>query len=460
MTHKMSAALAAALVLAAGGAQAAEALDPVVTYVLAGTLLDRPGQAPRGASTLVIKDGKVAEVLDGFATPPDGVRVVDLRDRFVLPGLIDAHVHLNGRGNPLLARMDASGRDVQDVFVTMAVHARATVEAGFTTVRDLGSDPRSIRALRDAIDRGDVCGPGIVNAGQMISVTGGHGDGRNGLREPISDTVELHQINVCDGPDDCRRAVRRQIALGALAIKFAATGGVTSNIAGGLGRQMTPEEMTAIVDTAHAFGRKVTAHSHAMEGTKAALQAGVDSIEHGTFLDDETIRLFKDKGAYLVPTMLAPVATLAQARAGQLGAAAAAKVGEGRSAVPNHERAIKAGVKIAFGTDSGVSVHGQNAREFALLVQRGLTPAQAIAAATVNAATLLDRQDSIGALKPGMDADLIAVEGDPLKDVTRLERVDFVMHRGALIRQNGARLAFPPVVASQAPPAPKARELP
>ncbi len=444
MITKLSAVCAAALTLAVGAAQAAEALDPAVTYVLAGALLDRPGQAPRGASTLVIKDGKVAEVRDGFATPPEGVRVVDLRDRFVLPGLIDAHVHLNGRGNPLLARMDSSSRDVQDVFVTMEVHARATVEAGFTTVRDLGSDPRSIRALRDAIDRGDVSGPGIVNAGQMISVTGGHGDGRNGLREEIAETVELHQINVCDGPDDCRRAVRRQIALGALAIKFAATGGVTSNVAGGLGRQMTPEEMAAIVDTAHAFGRKVTAHSHAMEGTKAALQAGVDSVEHGTFLDDETIRLFKEKNAYLVPTMLAPVATLAQARAGQLGAAAAAKVGQGRSAVPNHERAIKAGVKIAFGTDSGVSVHGENAREFALLVERGLTPTQAIAAATVNAATLLDRQDSIGALKPGMDADLIAVEGDPLKDVTRLERVDFVMHRGAIVRQGGQRAAFPP----------------
>jgi imidazolonepropionase-like amidohydrolase len=442
MKRRIFAALAA-LALAVPAGAMAQALDPTETYVLAGALLDKPGTAPRGPSTLVLRGGKVAEVRSGFAEAPAGARVIDLRDRFVLPGLIDSHVHLNGRGNPLLARMDASGRDVQDVFVTMQMSARATVEAGFTTARDLGSDPRSIRALRDAVDRGDVVGPGIVNAGQMISVTGGHGDGRNGLREQISDTVELHQINVCDGPDDCRRAVRRQIALGALVIKFAATGGVTSNVAGGLGRQMTPEEMKAIVDTAHAFGRKVTAHSHAMEGTKAALLAGVDSVEHGTFLDDETIRLFKEKDAYLVPTMLAPVATLAQARAGQLRAAAAAKVGEGRSAVPNHERAIRAGVKIAFGTDSGLSVHGDNAREFALLVERGLTPMQAISAATVNAASLLGRADSIGALTPGMDADIIAVKGSPLEDVRRLEQVDFVMHRGAVIKQAGARAPLP-----------------
>jgi len=455
MIRRTSAAALAAMILGVPAAQAADALDPTTTYVLAGSLLDRPGTAPRGPSTIIVKGGKVAEVQAGFATPPAGAKVIDLRDRFVLPGLIDSHVHLNGRGNPMLARMDASGRDVQDVYTTMAVNARLTVEAGFTTVRDLGGDARGIRALRDAVDRGDLPGPGIINAGQMISTTGGHGDGRNGLREEISDTVELHQVNVCDGADDCRRAVRRQIALGALVIKFAATGGVLSNVSGGLGRQMTPEEMKAIVETAHGFGRKVTAHSHAVEGTKAALAAGVDSIEHGTFLDDEAIRLFKEKDAWLVPTMLAPVATLEQARAGQLGAAATAKVGQGRSAVPNHERAIRAGVKIAFGTDSGVSVHGQNAREFALLVERGLTPMQAISAATVNAASLLGLQDRVGALTPGMDADIVAVVGSPLEDVRRLERVDFVMHRGAVIKQDGVRAVFPPNLAP-APVPPRA----
>lgn len=457
MIGKVTAAALVALILGGGAARAAEALDSTTTYVLAGALLDRPGSSLRGPSTLIVKDGKVAEVQPGFAAPPRGAKVIDLRDRFVLPGLIDSHVHLSGRGNPLLARMDSTGRDVEDVFVTTAVNARVTVEAGFTTVRDLGGDPRGIRALRDAIDRGDLPGPGIVNAGQMISVTGGHGDSRNGLRREFSDAVETRQINVCDGADDCRRAVRRQIALGALVIKFAATGGVTSNVSGGLGQQMTPEEMSAIVETAHAFGRKVAAHSHAVEGTKAALRAGADSVEHGAFLDDEAIALFKEKDAWLVPTMLAPVATLAQAKAGQLGAAAALKVGEGRSAVPNHERAIRAGVKIAFGTDSGVSPHGQNAREFALLVERGLTPMQAIAAATTNAASLLGRQDSIGALTPGMDADIIAVVGSPLEDVRRLERVDFVMRRGAVIKQDGVRKAFPPNPTS-APESEKSRE--
>lgn len=433
--------------LFAGGSgvgQAAEALDPTTTYILAGTLLDRPGTHPRGASTIIVKDGKVDEIRSGLATPPDGTRLIDLRDRFVMPGLIDCHVHLSGRANPLAARMDSANRDVQDIFVTTAVNARLTLEAGFTTIRDLGGDARGIRALRDAIDRGELPGPGIVNAGQMISITGGHGDARNGLREELSEAVEAHQINVCDGPDDCRRAVRRQVALGALVIKFAATGGVTSNVSGGLGRQMTFEEMKAIVETAHAFGRKATAHSHAVEGTKAALRAGADSIEHGTFLDDETLALFKEKEAWLVPTMLAPVATRAQASAGQLGAAAALKVGQGRSAIPNHERAIRAGVKIAFGTDSGVSMHGQNAMELALLVERGLTPMQAVSAATVEAAALLGREDSIGALMPGMEADIIAVIGNPLEDVRRLEHVDFVMQSGAVIKQDGVRVAFPP----------------
>jgi imidazolonepropionase-like amidohydrolase len=405
------------------------------TYIQAGALLDRPGRPPRGHTTVIVRDGKVAELRDGFVAPEPGARLVDLRTAFVLPGLVDMHVHLWGiGGDPMRARLEAMTRDRFDDEMTAVANARVTLAAGFTSVRDLGGDPRGIRALRDAIDAGIVEGPSITNAGEMISVTGGHGDDGNGLAEQFAEAVHAHEINLCDGPDDCRRAVRAQVALGARVIKFAATGGVLSNVSGGLGRAMTPEEMRAIVETAHALGRKVAAHSHAAEGTKAALDAGVDSIEHGTFLDDETIRLFKARGAYLVPTEIAPVAALAQARGGALPPATIAKAEQAAAAMAaNHARAYAAGVKVAFGTDTGVSKHGDNATEFALLVKNGLTPMQAIAAATVGAADLLGRDD-IGTLAPGKTADIIAVAASPLQDVTRLEHVEFVMHRGAIAK--------------------------
>jgi imidazolonepropionase-like amidohydrolase len=439
----LAGALTAQLATAAGAATGDPAVSAAPTYILAGSLLADPNGAVRGPSTIVVQDGRIVEVRDGFSQPPGTAEVIDLRDRFVLPGLIDAHVHLNGRGNPALARMDATGRDAEDVLVTMEISARDTLEAGFTTVRDLGAPPRGIRALRDAIDRGDVSGPSIVNAGQIISATAGHGDGANGLRADLAEAVHEHQVNTCDGPDDCRKAVRRQIQLGALVIKFAATGGATSNIAGGLGKQLTDEEMRAIVETAHSFGRKVAAHAHGADGIEAALRAGADSIEHGTFLTDEAIRLFRQTGAYFVPTMLAPVTTAEQARAGLLTPAAAAKVGKGESAIPNHRKAIAAGVKIAFGTDSGISRNGDNAREFTLMVDRGMRPSQAIAAATINGAALLGRSDSIGSIDRGKFADIIAVSGNPLQDVAILQSVEFVMKHGKVIKAQGKRLPFP-----------------
>ena len=417
---------------------AQQAPGPHVTYIHAGHLIDRPGETPRGPSTIVVTDDKVTAVQDGFVAAPAGAVTIELRDRWVLPGLVDLHVHLWGiGGDPVRARMEAPTRDRFDNFVTAMANARATLNAGFTSVRDLGGDPRGIRSLRDAIDRGEVAGPTITNAGQMISVTGGHGDAGNGLNEDFANAVHSTEINLCDGPDDCRRAVRAQVALGAKVIKFAATGGVLSNVSGGLGRAMTPDEMRAIVETAHVLGRKVAAHSHAADGTKAALEAGVDSIEHGSFLDDEAIRLFKAHGAYLVPTMMAPVTALAQARAGQLPPAVIPKAEQAAAAAAaSHRRAIAAGVKIAFGTDTAVSRHGDNAQEFALMVAAGMTPAQAIRAATVSAADLLGRDD-IGTLTPGHTADLIAVAGSPLADVRQLEQVGFVMHRGVVAKAEG-----------------------
>lgn len=428
----------AALLAVGGSSLSAQTSAPSSpTYIHAGHVIDRPGETPRGASTIIVTAGQVTEIRAGFVDPPAGATAIELRDQWVLPGLVDMHVHLWGiGGEPRRARLEALTRDRFDDMATAIANARVTLNAGFTSVRDLGGDARGVRALRDAIDRGDLAGPSITNAGQMISVTGGHGDEGNGLGEEFAEAVHAHEINLCDGPDDCRKAVRAQVALGATVIKFAATGGVLSNVSGGLGRAMTPAEMQAIVETAHGLGRKVAAHSHAAEGTKAALAAGVDSIEHGTFLDDEAIRLFKTHGAYLVPTMIAPVTALQQARGGELPPATLAKAeAAGAAAMASHRRAIAAGVKIAFGTDTGVSKHGDNAREFALMVAAGTTPAQAIRAATVAAADLLGRAD-IGTLAPGKTADLIAVPASPLADVRQLEHVDFVMHRGIVARRD------------------------
>lgn len=437
-----AAALAVAAPAMAQTAGQAAAPAPA-TYIHAGQLLDRPGQAPRGNATIIVRGGKVVEVRDGFVAPEAGARLVDLKDRFVLPGLIDLHVHLFADDDKLKARLESTSRDKVDSILLSTRNARKTLHAGFTTVRDLGSEARSIRALRDGVERGDVEGPTIINAGGGISVTGGHGDGTNGLNEDIAEMVHSHQINVCNGADDCRRAVRRQIGLGAQVIKMAATGGVLSNVSGGLGMQMTRDEIKAVVDTAHSFGRKVAVHSHSAEGTAASIEAGADTIEHASYLDDATIALFKKHGTWLVPTELAPIAALNNARAGLLPPAILPKAEAAAAAMfASHQKALKAGVKFAFGTDTGVSSHGDNAQEFALLVKMGMTPMRAIRSATVDAAEVLDKSQELGTLEPGKWADIVAVTGDPLQDVTKLERVDFVMRRGVVHKAEGKPAGF------------------
>lgn len=458
MTHAARL-LAAAALWTALGAQAPAPPAPVaapsagpVTVIHAGTLLAVPGQAPRRAATIVVRGGKVAELREGYADIP-GARVIDLKDQFVLPGLIDSHVHLCGLDDRLRRRVEATERDIEDEVFSAARNARVTLQAGFTTVRDLGCDGRMITSLRDAIERGLAEGPSIIAAGRAVSPTAGHGQAQ-GLNRILTEAARAEGLSVCDGADDCRRATRSQIALGADVIKITATGGVLSNIAGGLNQQMFADEIRAVVETARMFGRKVAAHAHGTNGINAALEGGVDSIEHGSFADDRSIALYKQTRAFYVPTLLAPEAAYQMGVRGELPAASAAKAAEARgAALQSFARAWREGVRIAFGTDTGVSPHGLNAEEFALMVGQGMPAAVAIRTATVDAAELMGRPERIGRIAPGMDADIIAVSGDPLADVRRLERdhVRFVMRRGLVHRLGGQPQAFPP------PGAPDAR---
>ncbi len=418
--------LFAALLLA--GPASAETL-----YIHAGRLLDVPGKAPRGPSTVIVEDGRIKSVQSGHTAAPAGVRVVDLRDRFVLPGLIDSHVHLSsdraGDAGLLASLTDSPQLAAFETYW----NAQKTLRAGFTTVRNLG-DEGGVLALKEAIARGWTTGPRIVDAGQSISTTAGHMDGRLGLRDDLHEAIG--HANLCDGVEDCRRAVRRQIGRGADVIKIATTGGVNSRIGAGLGKQMFDDEAKAIVDTAHLGGKKVAVHAHGADGVALALRMGADSIEHGTLMDDETIRLFARSNAYYVPTLstvngyLERIAKDANAYPPDVRAKIDFRISITGKAL---ERAVPAGVKVAFGTDAGVSKHGRNADEFELLVKHGMTPATAIHAATVNAAELLGLAKEIGTLEPGKRADLIAVAGDPLADVTVLKTVNLVMKDGVVV---------------------------
>jgi imidazolonepropionase-like amidohydrolase len=431
----LSALLAATSFHAApASAQAAAQAEEGHAVIHAGTLLDRPGRAPRRNVSLLVRGGKIVSVHNGFIEAPAGARIIDLRDRFVLPGLIDSHVHLDSdrAGNEgLLAGFTESGE--LGAYETLW-NAKKTLNAGFTTVRNLG-DPGGTLALRDAITRGWTEGPRIVDAGRSISTTSGHMDARLGVDEELHG--HLATDNLCDGPDECRKAVRRQIGRGADVIKIATTGGVNSRIGAGLGKQMFDDEAKAIVETAHLYGKKVAVHAHGADGIAVALRAGADSIEHGTLIDDESIRLFKQTGAYYVPTLstvngyLERIAKDPNAYPPDVRAKIDWRIGVTGKAL---QKAVPAGVKIAFGTDAGVSKHGRNADEFELMVKHGMTPASAIQAATVNAADLLGLANEIGTLEPGKTADIIAVSGDPLSDVTVLKRVSFVMKSGRVFK--------------------------
>jgi imidazolonepropionase-like amidohydrolase len=432
--------IAAGLLVGSGVAHAAEPAANAVVHC--GTLIDPAVSAqPLSERSIVIEQGRVVRIDNGFAAAPAGAQTVDLRKATCLPGFIDTHTHLTmefGKGAYLNKFVDTDG----DVAYKAARNAKVVLMSGFTTVRDLGSQHLIDVALKNAIERGDVPGPRMLVATNILSITGGHADPSAGYREELFHPTEAD--GVVDGVDSAIRATRIAIKRGADVIKVAATGGVMSVADHGSGPQFSSPELQAIVETAKSHGLKVAAHAHGDEGAYLAVTAGVSSVEHGTYLTPKTYALMKKNHVYLVPTVIAGASVAEAAKTpGFFPPSVQAKALEiGPLMVAALNRAWKAGVPIAFGTDSGVYPHGRNAREFGYMVEAGLPPIEVIRAATQNAADLLDRTKDIGTLQPGRFDDIVAVQGDPLTDIRVLEQVSFVMKQGRIYKADGAAVAF------------------
>jgi imidazolonepropionase-like amidohydrolase len=403
-----------------------------VAYLKAGRLCDG---SKTSADRIVIKiEGeriKNVEPPENLAIP-EGAEVIDLSSATVLPGLIDCHTHLQSRADRFEEIYAFKTTPFQRAFAAV-LNARKTLEAGFTTVRDVGSWPFLAVDLRNSVNEGFVVGPRIVASGPGISMTGGHGDLNNySPQTRVTMFPEERDFRIADGVDQIRRAVRAHMKYGVDVIKINASGGVLSRGDKPGAPQYTVEELRAAVDEAHAGGRKIAAHAHGTEGIKNAIVAGVDSVEHGSLIDDEGIRLMKERGTYLVADIYNDDYLLSKAKELKIPEEYIEKEKMiGRLQRENFAKAVQAGVKVAFGTDAGVYPHGDNAKQFAYMVQYGMTPAQAIRSATASAADLLGRAD-VGRVAPGCYADLIAVESDPLEDVHALEHVGFVMKGGTV----------------------------
>ncbi|HWJ94165.1 MAG TPA: amidohydrolase family protein [Telluria sp.] len=402
-----------------------------------GRLLDVKSGAWRDNVSIVIEDGTVKSV----GPMAKGEGHVDLSAYSCMPGFIDMHVHLTDETQPQVdALREALYFDTTDKAYRSVAFAERTLMAGFTTVRDLGGSGVNI-ALRNAVNKRQVVGPRIYTAGKSIATTGGHADPTNGYRKDLMGDPGPAE-GVINGPDEARKAVRQRYKDGSDLIKITATAGVLSQAKDASGAQFTDEELKAIMETAKDYGYRVAAHAHGVEGMKRAIRAGITSIEHGTFMDDETIALMKQHGTWLVPTITAGKSTADSAKIpGYYSDIVTPKaLSVGPKIQVTFSRAYKAGVKIAFGTDAGVFAHGRNWKEFVYMVEGGMPPVEAIRCATWNASELLGTTDILGSIEKGKLADIVAVEGDPVKDINLMEKVHFVMKDGVVYKNSASAL--------------------
>ncbi|QFT78811.1 amidohydrolase family protein [Erythrobacter sp. THAF29] len=424
LLNKLAGAAAAAFAFASVPAAA----DTVIIH--ADSVITDASAQPTGRATITVTDGRIVSIDDGWLETPEGATMVHLEGKTVTPGLIDLHTHLSG--DPSGEFWRAATNPPEWYTLIAAKNARLTALAGFTTVRDLGSRTDQVtQSLRRATESGVVPGPRIVTSARTIAIVGGHGD-INGFRKEVNDA--LGSDFSCTGPVECAEKVRTASKYGADLIKITATGGVLSQQGRGLEAHFTDEEMRAIVETAETLGLKVAAHAHGARGIEAAARAGVHTIEHGTYIDEAAARAMKENGTTLVPTLMAFEGIKRNLGKGFYTPMVEEKI----RAVSEYagtivDRAREYGVKIAFGTDAGVFPHGENAGELGLMKAGGMSDREVLASATTVAAEILGLEGEIGRIAPGFSADLIAVEGNPLEDVTVLEDVDFVMVRGRVI---------------------------
>ncbi len=401
-----------------------------IVAVKAARLIDGLGGAPISNAVVLIDNDRITGVGAGLSVPP-GAQVIDLGAATVLPGFIDCHTHVTGQPGDNFYE-DLFKRSPIDEAITAHIYAKRTLEAGFTTIRDVGSEEFVDVALKKAINHGDIPGPRMLVAGLALSATGGHGD-LNGYSPYLSFKTFS---GVADGIDAIRKLIRTDVRQGADVIKVLATAGVLSEEDSEGAPQYSQEELDTVVQEANMWERRVAAHAHGAEGIKRAIRAGVNSVEHASFIDDEGIRLAKEKGTFLVMDIYNDDYIMTEyARRGYPQAILEKEKRVGRTQRENFRKAWKAGVKMAFGTDAGVYPHGDNARQFAKMVEWGMTPMEAIKAATGSAAELLGWGDRIGTLQKGRFADLVAVNGDPLADITILQKVQFVMKGGVVYKK-------------------------
>ena len=404
------------------------------TYLHCGTIVDTETGELLKEKTVVVSGNKIVRIENGYINGPETGNVVDLKGKTVLPGFIDMHVHIEGESSPT-RYLDRFTKNPADVAFQSTVYAERTLMAGFTTVRDLGGSGVNI-ALRNAINKGLVKGPRIFTAGKSLATTGGHADPTNGMREDLKGDPGPKE-GVVNSPEDGKKAVRQRYKNGADVIKITATGGVMSVAKNGRNPQFTVEEIKAITDTARDYGMLTAAHAHGDEGMQRAILGGIKTIEHGTFMSEETMELMKQHKVYLVPTISAGKQAAKMAEIpGFLPPVVAQKAREiGPISQVTFGKAYKKGVPIAFGTDAGVSPHGENAREFGFMLEAGMPVKESLKSATITNAALLGMEESLGQIKVGFIADIIAVDEDPMANVATLENVIFVMKEGVVYKQ-------------------------